>query len=90
MSSLSYPKKIFFFLLLLIHIKQGFACAVCGTALEASRKAFIYSTALLSLAPLIMLGGLFFYFYRKYRNREISQQENNVSDNNEPEDNHLR
>jgi hypothetical protein len=41
-----------------------FACAVCGIATEASRKAFIYSTALLSLAPLAMIGGLVYYLFR--------------------------
>lgn len=43
---------------------EVFACAVCGTAIEASRKAFIYSTALLSLVPLAMIGGLIYYLYR--------------------------
>lgn len=78
-----HSRKLFFFLLLsLIQGKALWACAVCGTAIEASRKAFIYSTALLSLAPLIMMGFLFFYFFRKYRNQEETQSEHNASANN--------
>jgi hypothetical protein len=62
------------FLLLMTEGKAAFACAVCGTAIEASRKAFIFSTAILSLAPLIMIGGLIYYVFRANRRKQdISQ-----------------
>jgi uncharacterized membrane protein YecN with MAPEG domain len=52
------------FLLLMLMVQgDAWACAVCGTALESSRKAFIYSTALLSIVPLAAIGGVVFYLY---------------------------
>jgi hypothetical protein len=62
-----------FGLLLLVFLVSGgdaFACAVCGTAIESSRKAFIYSTALLSIVPLAMIGGLVFYLFRVSRREQ--------------------
>ncbi|KOR32506.1 hypothetical protein TI05_06855 [Achromatium sp. WMS3] len=50
-------------LLALIIANDAWSCAVCGVALEASRLAFIYSTAILSLIPLAMIGGLIYYLY---------------------------
>lgn len=43
------------------------ACPVCGTALEASKRAFIFSTAFLSLVPLLMIGGLILFLYLRVR-----------------------
>lgn len=57
--------------------KEALACAVCGTAIEASRKAFIYSTAILSLAPLAMIGALIYYLFRLNRRQET--HENSIS-----------
>jgi hypothetical protein len=62
--------------LFLIATRKIFACAVCGTAIEASRQAFIYSTTLLTLMPLFMVGGLVYYLFRASRSRqqeELSQ-----------------
>jgi len=39
------------------------ACAVCGTATEESKRAFIISTAILSIIPLLMIGGVLYYLY---------------------------
>jgi len=49
---------------LLMTVGDVFACAVCGVATEASRKAFIYSTALLSVVPLAAIGGFVYYLFR--------------------------
>lgn len=43
--------------------QQAWACAVCGTATEESKKAFIISTAALSIVPLLMIGGVIYYLH---------------------------
>jgi hypothetical protein len=43
--------------------KPVWGCAVCGVATEASRQAFMYSTAFLSLIPLLMIGGIAYYLF---------------------------
>ncbi|CAK0773552.1 hypothetical protein CCP3SC5AM1_860009 [Gammaproteobacteria bacterium] len=60
-------------LIFLVAEREVFACAVCGTGIEASRKAFIYSTAILSIAPLAMIGGLIYYLFRKNRKHNENQ-----------------
>jgi hypothetical protein len=57
-------------ILYLMAATDASACAVCGIATEASRKSFIYSTALLSLAPLAMIGALIYYLYRANQRKQ--------------------
>jgi hypothetical protein len=54
----------------LLTAENVFACAVCGVATEASRKAFIYSTAILSLVPLAMIGVLVYYLFRASQRKQ--------------------
>ncbi|MEZ4742408.1 MAG: hypothetical protein R3B45_08180 [Bdellovibrionota bacterium] len=43
---------------------KAYACAVCGFG-EDSRYAFISTTALLTFVPLIMIGSIFYWVYRR-------------------------
>ena len=56
--------------LALIWQQQLFACAVCGTATEASKNAFMLSTAVLSLIPMFVIGGFILYLYWAYSRQE--------------------
>jgi hypothetical protein len=70
-ASLMRFREVLLLLFLMIMVQgNAFACAVCGVATEASRKAFIYSTALLSLVPLAMIGGLVFYLHRANQRKQ--------------------
>jgi heme/copper-type cytochrome/quinol oxidase subunit 2 len=64
--------------LFLLITNETWACVVCGTAKEASRKAFIYTTAALSLIPLMMIGGLIFYLYWMTNRRQKREQTSQV------------
>lgn len=43
------------------------ACPVCGAGPEESQGAYIAMTALLSLLPLALMGGIVFWLYRSQR-----------------------
>jgi hypothetical protein len=43
------------------------ACSVCYAGAEESRKAFLLTTAFLSVLPLAMFGSLFWWFRRRFR-----------------------
>jgi len=47
--------------------QTAFACAVCATGKEEARYAYYGTTALLSLLPLAMVGGIIFYIVKKSR-----------------------
>ena len=49
------------------------ACPVCFSAKEGSRDAFLWTTILLSLVPLAMMGAVFFAI--RYIVRQKSKQE---------------
>jgi hypothetical protein len=49
------------------------ACAVCFSATEQNRAAFIETTVLMSLLPLAMIGGVV-YWYRK-KSRELAHED---------------
>jgi hypothetical protein len=54
--------------ILLVSFSQPlWACAVCGVGKEESRWAFIATTGLLTIVPLIMLIGGAYYIYGRYR-----------------------
>lgn len=44
------------------------ACSVCFASRGASLQAYYGTAVLLSLLPLAMFGGLFFWIYRRHRN----------------------
>jgi hypothetical protein len=43
------------------------ACSVCYAGAEESRKAFLFTTALLSVLPLAMIGALAWWVWRNAR-----------------------
>jgi len=46
------------------------ACSVCGGGYtQKQQDAYLFITILLASMPLIMGGGLVFWFYRKFRNQ---------------------
>jgi hypothetical protein len=46
------------------------ACPVCSTGFEQNREAFIETTAIMSLLPLALIGGVAYYWRRKSRQME--------------------
>ena len=49
------------------------ACSVCYGGAEESRKAFLFTTVLLSLLQIGMLGGLGWWVWRSNRDAESSE-----------------
>jgi hypothetical protein len=49
------------------------ACAVCFSATDQNRMAFIETTVLMSLLPLGMIGGVVYYYRRK--SRQMAEEE---------------
>ena len=45
------------------------ACAVCATGKEEALPAYYASTAIMSLLPLCMMGGIVYYVKKKSNNR---------------------
>ena len=41
------------------------ACAACGFGQDSTRSAFLITTALLTCAPIAMIGGVFLYLKKK-------------------------
>jgi len=41
------------------------ACSVCFSATDENRMAFLYTTAFLSLSPLILLGTVIYFYFKK-------------------------
>lgn len=50
---------------LLLATAPVLACSVCGYATEASRSAFILTTALLTFVPLLFIGAVVYYLKKK-------------------------
>ena len=48
------------------------ACSVCYGGAEESRKAFLFTTVLLSLLPISMIGALAWWVWRSVREGERS------------------
>lgn len=46
-----------------------YACSVCFSAKEGQLGAYYFTTALLTLLPLGMIGGFIFWYRRQMRNR---------------------
>lgn len=54
---------------------SAFACAVCGTAKEESRVAFMVTTIIMTVVPLIAIGFVVHYIYRQVKARETVLEE---------------
>jgi hypothetical protein len=52
-----------FFLIFAFFSQRSYACAVCGFG-ESSRLSFLVATLILTLVPLITIGGIFYFVYR--------------------------
>ncbi|MEI6398861.1 MAG: hypothetical protein WCO71_08835 [Pseudomonadota bacterium] len=49
------------------------ACAACAIANnDKIQKVLLFSTSLLSLVPLILIGGIGYYIYRRFHSEDIS------------------
>lgn len=48
----------------------AYACPSCASPLEENRQAFVDTTILLTLAPLLMFGGFIWWIRRKIRERD--------------------
>lgn len=48
-------------------IRSTYACSVCSVTNEESRYAYYATTVLLSLLPLLMIGGVVYYIAKKGR-----------------------
>lgn len=46
-------------------VHQASACSVCGVGKEEARTAYWATTAILSFLPLIMIGGIVYYLFRR-------------------------
>ena len=53
---------------------QAWACAVCGdTEDTASQVAYISMTAMLTLLPFALVGGIGFYVWKKLQQQELEE-----------------
>ena len=50
------------------------ACSVCYGGAEESRKAFLFTTVLLSLLPIGMIGGIGWWVWRRVREDEAAAE----------------
>jgi uncharacterized membrane protein len=46
------------------------ACPVCGTPLEQGQGAYLFMTPIMSLLPLVLMGGVVFWMVRRVRHAE--------------------
>ncbi len=53
--------------ILLAGLAQADACPVCFSAKDETRLAFYFSTALLSILPLSMVGGVIFWIRTRFK-----------------------
>lgn len=55
--------------------RQALSCTVCGFGQGESQDAFILTTAFMTLVPLIMIGSVVFFIYR--RAKRIQREHSN-------------
>lgn len=58
-------KSPVFGIALFLLVQQASACSVCGTAKDEARVAYYATTAILSFLPLIMIGAVVYYLFKK-------------------------
>ncbi len=51
----------------------SFACAVCGFG-DSSRSAFLSATAILTIVPLVAIGGIFYFVYKRATAGALQQE----------------
>jgi hypothetical protein len=51
------------------------ACAVCGAGQDTTEWAYLSMTAVVSLSPLAMIGGVAFWLYRASKARDAEDAE---------------
>ena len=49
---------------------DALACAVCGFGAGESQNAFLLTTGLLTFVPLMFIGGVVFYLWRRHKSRQ--------------------
>ncbi len=65
---------VFSFLLSLLLVSSfSYGCSVCGFSKEESRKAFLFTTALLTFLPLSIIGGAGYYVFRRLKGYDEDQ-----------------
>ena len=52
----------------------AYACPSCASPLEENRQAFVDTTIFLSLAPLLMIGGLVWWILRRAREMDAASE----------------
>jgi len=62
-----FDMRLFIFIFLFITSKPLLACTVCGFGQDGSQWAFLFTTALMTVVPLALVGGIIFYIYKKYQ-----------------------
>lgn len=55
--------------LIALPASETLACAVCGFGEDKSSEIFLYSTMVLSLVPLGLIGGILYWLYRSTKRR---------------------
>ncbi len=66
MNFLKKTRLLWLFLTLAL-ARSAKACSVCAVATEEARYAYYFTTGLLTLMPLFMIGGIVYYIAKKYR-----------------------
>ncbi|MBK1878557.1 hypothetical protein [Pelagicoccus mobilis] len=69
--SSSSVRLAFFLIAALSLVSVSQACSVCVVGKEEARTAYYATTAILSFLPLIMIGGVVYYIFKK--NRKIQK-----------------
>jgi zinc transporter ZupT len=58
----------FFLASVIASSQQAWACAVCGAGNnDRIEKTLLFSTAVLSFVPLLLIGGIGYYIYRRFQ-----------------------
>jgi hypothetical protein len=81
-----FTRILLILMLSMIKLEPVWACAVCGDGKEESRWAFMWTTGFLTLLPLCMVFGFFWWFRRRF-NTWYAQQE--LEDGPRPDSSHL-
>lgn len=64
-----FPCGLLSLSLITLPASEVLACAVCGFGEDQSSQIFLYSTMVLSLVPLGLIGGILYWLYRSTKRR---------------------
>ena len=56
-------------IVIMYFVSTAKACSVCGFGQDGSRDAYLFTTALLTLIPLSIMGGMAYFAWRKFKAR---------------------